>query len=297
MVKATEKQEKFVHNYLRTRAKSNRIPGTKDVIIADCTQENVDWLRSMRRRRRGTMDDVQIVADFCKAKLDLANTDAVAEYGYQCLPLCVIDAVFSIGVTYASTRKVVERFCHYCSDHLDVHCNGMSSGSSKNSEASEYLSIERLVKCYDRLGYERMAEEVFQNRQRTSTRNGILKSEAVLRFALVLRDFRVGRFQDASSIIDNPEFEERMQRIPGQSSGISTLYFYMLCGSEGHIKPDRRISAFILSAIGREPTLQESSDLLIGACKLLVKDYPQLTPRKLDNLIWIYQQPQSPRTC
>jgi hypothetical protein len=43
-------QDKFVQDYLHTRANSNRIPGTVDVIVADCTEENVNWLRSMREK-------------------------------------------------------------------------------------------------------------------------------------------------------------------------------------------------------------------------------------------------------
>jgi hypothetical protein len=42
MPEAEEQRERFVQDYLHTRANSNRIPGTKDVIIADCTEENVN---------------------------------------------------------------------------------------------------------------------------------------------------------------------------------------------------------------------------------------------------------------
>ena len=42
----------FVRDYLHTRANSNRIPGTVDVIIADCTFANVNWLRIVAEERR-----------------------------------------------------------------------------------------------------------------------------------------------------------------------------------------------------------------------------------------------------
>lgn len=31
----------------------------------------------------------------------------------DCLPLCIIDSVFSIEVTYTSTRNIVLRYCKY----------------------------------------------------------------------------------------------------------------------------------------------------------------------------------------
>src|SRR5215470_10096832 len=33
------------------------------------------------------------------------------EYEYSCVPLCIIDAVFSMGVRYESTRHTVREFC------------------------------------------------------------------------------------------------------------------------------------------------------------------------------------------
>lgn len=51
----------------------------------------------------------------CKSKLDLTNLPHAEEYGYHNLPLCIIDAVFSIGVRYISTENTVKRYCDYFS--------------------------------------------------------------------------------------------------------------------------------------------------------------------------------------
>jgi hypothetical protein len=48
-----KEREQFVEEYLHTRANSNRIPGTTDVVIVDCTAENVNWLHSMRKKAKG----------------------------------------------------------------------------------------------------------------------------------------------------------------------------------------------------------------------------------------------------
>lgn len=51
----------------------------------------------------------------CKTKLDVSSLTQEEEYGYHNLPLCIIDAIFSIGVNYTSTSfgNTVKRFCDY----------------------------------------------------------------------------------------------------------------------------------------------------------------------------------------
>ena len=56
--------------------------------------------------------DAELEAACCEANLPL-NEKLGREYFYQSLPLCVIDAVFSIGVRYAGVKKVVSRYCDY----------------------------------------------------------------------------------------------------------------------------------------------------------------------------------------
>jgi hypothetical protein len=70
-----------------------------------------------------------------------------------------------------------------------------------------------------------MADEVFQNRQRTSTRNGILKADAVFRVSNLLHHHQVEYLQDVHQILGEPRFEAAFQAIPGQTSGISLRYF------------------------------------------------------------------------
>jgi hypothetical protein len=53
------------------------------------------------------------VVDHCRTVLDLPNAQLNREYGYRCLPLCVIDAVWSFGVRYEGVKNVVQRYCNY----------------------------------------------------------------------------------------------------------------------------------------------------------------------------------------
>ncbi len=226
--------------------------------------------------------EIQQLIDLCKRNLDLANAKLGEEYYYASLPLCVIDAVFSVGVTYESTRRVVMRFCD------EVNRQKKRDDSSSTLE----LSITDFIGMYDECPPQMMADNVYQNRQRTSPRNGILKAEAALRVAQTLKnagaEFKADVFK-----IDNPaKFEAGFKEIPGQGSGISLRYFYMLSGSDDEIKPDRMIRRFIEAAITREPKIEECLPLLLSTCKMLKTEYSDLTPRSLDYLIWNFQRSQ-----
>src|ERR1700684_1819151 len=55
-------------------------------------------------------DDGRLVAAAADQKLNLAEATLGREHSYASLPLCIIDAVFSIGVRYESTKRTVIRW-------------------------------------------------------------------------------------------------------------------------------------------------------------------------------------------
>lgn len=221
-------------------------------------------------------------AEYCRAHLDLENDTLDSQGFYNSLPLSVIDTIFSIGARYESTELTVKRFCSYF---------GLERLSDvRYPDRSLQLSISDFLTYFDHYGIQGMAEVVFQNRQRTSTRNGILKADAVYRASKLLSDCGVDYLQDVHKILGDPYYETNFQSIPGQTSGISLRYFYMLVGSEDFIKPDRMMARFLEKATHRRMTIPEMHAVLVGVVKLLSADYPQLTPRRLDNMIWRYQR-------
>lgn len=219
------------------------------------------------------VDDVQKLSNYCCSTLDFDNLQSDENYGYSSLVLCIIDAIFSIGVTYTSTRNTVQRFMEY----FDTQTN---------------LSVRGFVQLYQEHSIEFMADNVFQNKQRTSTRNGILKAEAILRVAEVLLKYDVNHIEDINSVVNQAEFETDFKAVRGQSSGISLRYFYMLAGVKDEIKPDRMIIQYISSCLERRVKVDECHSLLVNVCNQLNLGYPDLTPRHLDSLIWNYQRSQ-----
>lgn len=225
--------------------------------------------------------DIRTIANYCKANLHLETAQLMDEFYYQSLPFSVIDAVFSINAKYASARNVVIRLCdHYRLNRIN---------RQKPGPTTDQLSTSAFIKLYDQHGIDFMTEQVYENRQRTSTTNGILKSEAVLRFSKVLQSFGVEYLQDVGKVIGATAFEQQIQRIPGQNSGISLRIFYAMVGSDDHVTPSRNIARFIEAALNRSVDIEDCDRAIIGACDLLLADYPHLTPRLLDNAIWKHQ--------
>ncbi len=224
------------------------------------------------------------IAEFCKKELKLGNAGLSDEYYYQSLPYCVIDAVYSIGVKYSSTRDVVIKYCKFFKLQRIRQNRGIIPGRDIQE------SIQNLIEKIKSIGIEEFTEKIFDNRQRTSPRNGILKSEAVYKFAEVLERYNVNYFQDIQEITNNIDFKNEIKCIPGQKSGISLDYFFMLAGSDDLIKPDRMILGFIGDILQRQVGLNDAHICLQRVCEKLKVTYPNLTPRLLDYVIWNYQR-------
>lgn len=229
--------------------------------------------------------EIERVADYCRAHVDL--TDLPDDYGYHSLPLCIIDAVFSINAHYSGVRKVVDRYC--------VHMGIIDAwpGPERPAPRQKQHPVSALIRRMEDVGIERFTENVFQNRQRTSTKSGILKGEAVFRFARALERRGIEHVQDLPAVIEGTSLEEAIFAIPGQGSGVSLRYFQMLAGDDTLIKPDRMILSFLAHALGRSVTLPEAQEILSAVSAALAPEFPRLTPRLLDNRIWMYQRQQT----
>lgn len=233
------------------------------------------------------MTEAKKVAECARQNLSLNDEILPDEYFYQSLPLCIIDAVYSIGVRYSQVQNVVDRYCSYF--------NLKKTRDDRNSLPpidSQESTIDFLNRMQD-ISVDKFTSDIFQNRQRTSTNRGILKAEAIYRFANVLKNYGVNYLQDVPAVIQNIDLENDIKQVPGQRSGISLRYFFMLSGSENFIKPDRMIQRFLESVLQRPVRIIESQNLLSEAAEELKLDYPTITPRLLDYLIWNYQRQQN----
>ena len=139
---------------------------------------------------------------------------------------------------------------------------------------------------------EAFAKNVLKNRQRTSTQNGIFKADACYQIAKVMQQFGVNTLDDFRALSDCKlkELSDQILNIRGQGSGIMLRYLIMLTGDDNTCKPDRHIREYLASIGEKALSDQEIQELFEGAVTELCKDYPHLTIRRLDNLIWNYQR-------
>jgi hypothetical protein len=199
------------------------------------------------------------------------------------VPLCVLDAVFSLNARYQATRRVPERYCERFGLPL------WRPRAELPPTGQQHTVTEFLTNLH-RSGVEAFAADVIRNRQRTSTRNGILKAEAARRFAAALAERGVQYLQDVTAAATDQRLEAAVRAIPGQRSGISLTYFFMLAGSDDLVKPDRMLGRFLRRCLGREVGAQETQQLLTAVAARLRVRYPQLTPGLLDQAIWRQQR-------
>lgn len=231
-------------------------------------------------------EDYKIIAEYCETVLSLNDAKLPEEYFYQSLPLCVIDTVFSLGVKYINVQNTISRYCNF------TNLNKIRDGHKIPSISSQQ-SISSFCEMELQKNPQKMADEVYINRQRTSPINGILKADAAKRFAECLRLHKIEYFQDLPKVSKNKKFEKDIKSITGQGSGISLQYFWMLAGSEDIIKPDRMIIRFLSSALNRNVLTNEALPLLQKATKIISKKHKNIVPRLLDFTIWNFQRNNS----
>jgi hypothetical protein len=224
--------------------------------------------------------EIKEIVSYSEKKLDYKNLKLSDEYYYHSLPMCVMDAVFSIGIKYTTTRKVVINFCE------KTGLKRLRKYGSNYPNKNEQFSINDLIDIYEKNGLDQLTKDYYKNKNLTSSKNGILKSEAVLLFCKVLNKFDINYFQDINEeIIKNKNLENEIKKIKGQKSGISFKYFLMLAGEENLIKPDRMIKRYIKDSIGREVDDTESLYIIVESAKSM-----GIKPRELDHQIWNYQR-------
>lgn len=210
------------------------------------------------------------------------------EYRYAHLSLALIDAIYSLNARYESVRGTVLRYAR----HAKLTPYRPVIGEWTPAPAQQPLSA--FIQDYETTGLSPMVTDVFQNRQRTSPHNGILKGEAVLEAARLLAQYGVAYFQDVPHIMSNAAFEADFKAIRGQGSGLSLAYFWMLTGTDDLAKPDRQITRYLCRALDRSALLpDEATQLLQGAVELLRPEFPELTTRALDFAIWQHERSRS----
>ncbi len=213
-------------------------------------------------------NDVLKFIDFCKKEFDFNNLDS--PYRYQSLSICIIDCVYSLRARYFSiTVPIVKRYAnHYTNGNIYDSKDDLKDLMNHINEAG---------------GYEEFAINVLNNRQQLS---GRLKSEICYELAdKMTRLLGINTLNDFRNYKNLELLDMVLRSVKGfKDAGVN--YLYMLAGDQNKCKPDVHVHRCIKDAIDRDITNDECQELFTLAVEELKSDYPKLTVRKLDSLVW-----------
>ena len=224
--------------------------------------------------------------NYCEAELELHEKLIVQgkkdpnETFYKSLPICIMDAVFSIGVNYKSVEKATNTFMKHFSLNIP----------RAYPVGTEYTISDFLQNMDTFASFEEAAKVGFNNRQRTSSVNGILKAEACYRVAEIFKKHNINTLAEFNAYQNKPALDADILKVKGQSSGIMLKYLYMLAGKADEVKPDRHMVNF-MRQVFPELTMEtkdhnEIKKIMQETVSALKPKYPQLTARFLDYLVW-----------
>lgn len=213
----------------------------------------------------------------------LLTDDLRTPSGYpDSLALCVLDAVWSLGVRYGSVVNVLNRYRCWVRD--------VAGGDADRRDAHQLA--EDIAAAG---GPVRFAEDVVDNRARTSPRSGILKAEAVQLAAAALDELGVNTIDQFRRCYDDPAVEAAWRAVKGQRSGISWHDLRILAGVQD-VKADRMICAFVEQVLGRAVGPAEARELVVAAHEHLRGGHPEVDLRTLDHAIWTHQRSRTGRS-
>ena len=209
---------------------------------------------------------IKSVVKLCKQELDLDSEIFVEQY--KSLSICIIDCIYSLRARYKEvTKPVVVR---YAMEYMNGDC--FAPG-----DTTENL-IQHIEQCGGCSGF----SDLLKNHQKSGGRE---KSEICYELAqkfvenniFTLQDFQNGRQSYLEFIIKS---------IKGIGNA-ALNYLFMLAGDPNRCKPDIHIHNFISNALNRNNvTDSECQNILKDVVVELQHDYPKLTVRQLDWLIW-----------
>lgn len=219
---------------------------------------------------------MKTITDLCVEKLNFLNIALGKEYNYSCLPLAVIDTVYSIQLNYKTVEKIVDRYCKYY-------------GIAKYKNNSDNIhTISDLIENINAEGVEKFASDVLKSKNKTAGLNKISKAQAVLEWSEILKGNGIETFDDFNKIASE-QLEKELKKVKGQGKA-AVKYLFMLCGNKNFCKPDRHIINFFSNILNRTVNQLEIQDIMESIVRDLKNKNVDITLRQLDYVIWKYQK-------
>lgn len=214
-------------------------------------------------------------AAFCLQSYDLT---AVSSYSYQSLSVCLIDCVYSLRAQYYTiTLPVVDRYA-------DRYMNGDRHAPGD--------TVSMLIQHIEATGGpKKFADEILMNHQKLGGKKLIPKEQICYQLAKYLQYLHIDTIEDFQAF-ESPELLEVVIRAVKGIGDAGVNYLFMLAGDTGRCKPDVHIHQCIKDACGQDISNDECQELFTDAVTILNQQYPTLTVRALDSIIWKAYQTQ-----
>ncbi|MFI5494875.1 hypothetical protein [Actinoplanes sp. NPDC051859] len=198
------------------------------------------------------------------------------------LSYCILDAVWSIGARYdAVVVPLVRRISELAGDTTPL----IPPGSPPPDDP---MRLERFLARYP----DTMALQAITNAQRTSTRAGIAKADAALRFARVFAEQGINDLSSAATLVVDgssvrSQIDHALAAVPGAGrAGIRLSYLWMLVGDDDAIKPDRMVLRWLARHAAPVSPVQARVMLHDAASALSKRLHRPVTPWMVDHAIW-----------
>lgn len=212
--------------------------------------------------------DPNIFAHFCRENINF-NSDTEV-YRYRSLSACILDCVYSLRAKYFSvTVPVVDR---YAKKYM------------KGDRFALGDSLDDFIRHIEEYGCEKFAADLLKNKQRLS---GRLKSEVCYDLSKSLLNLGVHTIEDFQRIQESEG--DRLRSCIHAVKGIGEAaesYLYMLAGDPNRCKPDVHLLQSMKDAYGCAVEVKYCQEIMEKAVSILRAQYPSLTVRGLDALIW-----------
>jgi hypothetical protein len=207
------------------------------------------------------------------------------ERRWSSLSYCVIDAVWSISARYHAV--VAPLVCRVAAANAVEH----PVVDASTPLPPDPLPLPVLAQRYP----DAAALRAVTNGQRTSTRGGIEKAEAVLRYAHILTNHGAVDLTGVADLMDDPQrwsdTNLDLAAVPGEGAhGVRRGYLWMLCGSDDVSKPDRMILRWLARHGIRATPTQARTTIEDAANELTVRLGRPVTAWMVDHAIWTAQR-------
>lgn len=194
------------------------------------------------------------------------------------VPYCILAGIYSLGRKSIIWQNMVNRYARYY--------NLPPARSTTVTRGTVEPTVSEFISQIEGMGAQRFAADVLRDMSPTSSSvHAILRSDAAVRYAWVLKAHRIERLADVLAYPNLDMLEYALRQIPGQGPGKSTHWFFICAGIKDRIKLDRHLEDF-LSRLRLWPTPQQANELFRAACKQLEPEFPGITPSALDLVIW-----------